>query len=262
MSLVNKESKTVLIIQARMNSQRLPGKVLLPLANTTVLGVLLERVKAAKFIDKVVVATSTDKADDPICLECDRHNVTFFRGSEYDVLSRYFAAASLFEARFVVRICADSPLIDPCALDELCKEFKKKWPKVKYGSNRYEPSYPKGLDIEIFDFEMLRQAALFANEIYEREHVTPFIMKKLRPSQILSLKSDVNNSDIRVTIDEPDDYLLVKQVVDNLGLKKCDTEGVIRFLRENPSLMSVNCSVKQKDCYEIDARQSIQEVEA
>ena len=166
-------TKVVAIIQARMGSTRLPGKVLLELAGRTMLGRVVRRVRLAGLVDEVVVATTNAPADDPIVDECRRLPVACFRGSEHDVVERYHRAAAAYRADVVVRITADCPLIDPEVTDHVIRAFLQHRPD--YASNTLHRTYPRGLDTEVFTAAALARACHEASEPYQRTHVTPYI---------------------------------------------------------------------------------------
>ena len=165
--------RVVAIIQARMGSTRLPKKVLMPIGNVTMLARVVRRVQQATLVDQAVVATTTQSADDLIVAECERLEIPFFRGSEDDVLDRYYQTALNFKADVVVRITSDCPLIEPEIIDEVIESFLHE--KVDYANNFQVRTFPHGLDTEVMAFAALEKAWYEATELYERVHVTPFL---------------------------------------------------------------------------------------
>ncbi len=171
--------KIVAIVQARMGSTRLPGKALKDLHGRTMLARVVRRALRSALIDKLVVATTEKKADDVIVSECDSLGISCFRGSEDDVLDRYYQAARAFSADLIVRITSDCPLIDPEIIDRVVQAFLDNCPD--YASNTIESTYPRGLDVEVFAFDALKKAWCEASMDFQHVHVTPYIY--LHPDQ-------------------------------------------------------------------------------
>ena len=186
-----------------MTSTRLPGKVLLPLGNELVIDHVISRVKSAKKIDKAVIAITTNAEDDVLHKHCLKNNYDVFRGSEDDVLERYFKCALKNKSDRIVRITADCPLIDPMLIDEML-EFHVKG-QYDYVSNTINPTYPDGLDAEIFTFSSLEEAYKKATTRFEREHVTPYI-KANKYIKKVNYKNHKDYSNLRWTLDEHKDY--------------------------------------------------------
>ncbi len=239
--------KTGAIIQARMSSSRLPGKVLKLLSGKTVLEHVVARVSLSKMIDEIAVATSTNSADDPIEEVCKHNSILVYRGSEHDVLSRYYEAAKLFCLDDVVRITCDCPLIDPHVIDETVSFFKTNQYDLvsNCGLNESDNSYPRGLDIEVFSDAVLKKTFKFAREKYQREHVTVYMYEKLN-SFVLS--ANINYSDYRLTLDTPEDFKLIQEIYKELyhGKHNFFLDDIINLFVRNPSLANINNFVKQK----------------
>src|SRR5258706_14523536 len=200
--------KIVAIIQARMGSTRLPGKVLKDLGGDTVLSRVLARVKRAATIGEVIVATSDAAGDDVIVAECKRLNARVFRGDEKDVLQRYYPAAQLFKADVVVRITSDWPLNDPEGTDQTVGEFLKERPD--YASNALERTYPRGLDTEVFTMRALELAWSESSEAYQRAHVTPYMYQNPERFKVLAVKGENDYSGLRWTLDTQEDLDLLR----------------------------------------------------
>jgi glutamate-1-semialdehyde 2,1-aminomutase len=192
-----------------MNSIRFPGKVMQAIYGTPMIGLLLKRLSNAKLIDQIVLATSKDSCNDSLTKYVQELSYTVFRGSEDDVLDRYYHAAKEAEADSVVRITGDCPLIDPVLVDEVITKFLDA--KVDYVSNVSPPTFPDGLDIEVFSFQTLEVAWSKAKTPKEREHVTPFIRESEKFSQV-NFTNDVDCSEKRWTVDEPEDFELVQKI--------------------------------------------------
>lgn len=243
--------KVVAIIQARMGSTRLPGKVLKPLCGRPVLAHVLARVRLCRRLDDIWVATSNHPADDAIANACQHWQVPCFRGSEEDVLDRFYGAARAAEAETVVRITADCPLFDGWLLDDMLRVFTEtNTPviKVDYLSNVLERRYPRGLDAEIFTFTALAQAHREARQPGEREHVTVYIYGHPEIFRLHSYKGPEDWSRYRWTLDTPEDWTLIKAIYQNLYRPEAPftTQQVLNLLRAQPELAQINAAVQQK----------------
>ena len=244
--------KTAAIIQARMGSTRLPGKVMLTVCGQTILGHVVNRVKQAALPDIVLVATTTAAADDVIVEECRRLRTAFFRGSETDVLGRYHGAASSVGADIIVRITSDCPLYDPHLLDLMLSDFfqgfSQQGSKLDYLSNTLKRTFPRGLDTEIFTFAALDRAQCEASLPSEREHVTPYIYHHPELFNLRSYEGPADYSHYRWTLDTPEDWEFVKAVYERLGHggRWFDTREVFELLEREPALAQINAHVQQK----------------
>lgn len=208
------------IIQARMGSSRLPGKVLLDLAGRPVLQHVFERVSAACRIDRVMVATTDRPSDEPVRRFCENFGIDCFAGSEDDVLDRFYRAAlsaGLKKDDGVVRITADCPLTDPEVVSLVVSKFRNTG--ADYVSNVQPPTYPDGLDVEVFKFDALERAWTEASLCSEREHVTPFIRKHPELFKQENVENAQDFSAHRWTLDEPGDYELLKLVFQEMDLQ-------------------------------------------
>jgi glutamate-1-semialdehyde 2,1-aminomutase len=209
--------KTVAIVQARMNSTRFPGKVMLPICGTPMIGLLLQRLAGATLVDQIVLATSEDPRNDLLTKYVQELGYTVFRGSEDDVLDRYYQAAKEVEADLVVRITGDCPLIDPVVVNEVISGFLND--DVDYASNIVPPTYPDGLDTEVFKFQALETAWNDAKTPQEREHVTAFIRESARFSQV-NLSHAKDQSGERWTVDEPEDFEVVQKIFEHFHSRR------------------------------------------
>jgi spore coat polysaccharide biosynthesis protein SpsF len=239
--------KTIAIIQAHMGSSRLPGKVLLEIGGRTMLEHVIERTRQCPSIDEVVVATSTLTSDDVIADRCLRAGVSFYRGSDEDVLDRFTRAARQFAADHYVRITSDCPLLDPEVSEHIIQRYWRALPKVDYASNKIPFTYPPGLDTEIFSREALERAWRQATEAYERAHVTIHIYQHPEQFRLLSVTSDVDRSDWRWTVDTPEDLEFVRQVYARLGtVRRFTWRDVVSLIEREPSLREINRHVVTK----------------
>jgi spore coat polysaccharide biosynthesis protein SpsF len=237
--------KVVAIIQARMGSTRLPGKVLLDLAGASVLSRVLERVRRADSIDEVVVATTDKPSDNVIAQECLRYQIPVFRGQEEDVLDRYYRAAVSAKADVVVRITSDCPLIDREITDKTVQAFLAERPD--YASNCLVRTYPRGLDTEVMTLRALERAWREATQSYERTHVTPYIHENPRKFKLLSVTGEADHSGHRWTLDTPEDLELIRSVYARLNQRnQFSWRDVLDLLQREPELAELNRSVVQK----------------
>ncbi len=237
------------IVQARMGSSRLPGKVLQDLEGETVLARVLNRLRRARLINELLVATTNCAADDEIVQECRRCSVSVCRGDQDDVLDRYFRAAQLAKAEIVVRITSDCPLIDPEITDQTIAAFVEARPD--YASNIIVRTYPRGLDTEVMSFAALGRAWQEARKPYEREHVTPYIYGHPAQFSLLSMTGDADHSSYRWTVDTPEDLEFVRAIYARL---KDNTRflwrDVLDLLDREPWLKELNRFVEQKSLQE------------
>lgn len=202
-------SKTVAIVQARMGSTRLPGKVMKEIGGQTAIGMLLVRLGRSKKIDEIVVATTDSAKDDPFAAHLEKIGARVFRGSEQDVLSRYAEAAKAANAETVVRITGDCPLVDPVLVDQVIEGYEQAG--VDYFSNVLPPMFPDGMDVEVFSAAALEQADHEAKAAREREHVTPYLREHDSFSKA-GFQSDKDRSMLRLTLDEYDDLATLRLV--------------------------------------------------
>ncbi len=237
----------VAIVQARMSSTRLPGKVLAEVAGRPMLWHVVNRVSRARWIKRVIVATSENPADDSIARFCAQEGIACSRGSETDVLDRYYQAAREYSADVVVRITADCPLIDPVVVDRVVQSFFDKG--CDYISNALHYTYPDGLDTEVFSFAALRQAWQEATRASEREHVTPYL--RAGKFRIANVENDVKISrPLRWTVDEPSDLDFVRRVFAAFsGKKDFGMEDVLDYLNMNPTIQELNSSITANQGY-------------
>ncbi|MBM7615378.1 spore coat polysaccharide biosynthesis protein SpsF [Alkaliphilus hydrothermalis] len=243
--------KVVVIIQARMGSTRLPGKVMKQIAGKTVLEHVVDRIRQSKLVNEVVIATTIKDDDLAIVKESERLGVSCFRGSEEDVLSRYYYAAKESNAEIVVRITSDCPLIDPAVLDEMLVKFIGLYERreVDYLSNTLQRTFPRGLDAEIFPFEILEKIFNEAKQDYEREHVTPYIYQNPDQFKLVGFKNHHDYSDYRLTLDTEEDLMVITKIYENLCVddKIVYQDEVIKFMENNPDIKAINESIKQKE---------------
>lgn len=244
--------KVVAVVQARMGATRLPGKVLLPLDCNHVLTHVVRRVTEASSIDAVVIATSTELADDAVEQFGREHDVSVHRGSETNVQQRMFDAATAHDAEIVVRITADCPLIDPATIDTVVSRIRT-GARI-YASNTVQRTFPRGLDVEAFSYEGFERVVSAASTQSEREHVTPYFRENPDEFDIVNVSSDevfddeqfTDRTDLRLTLDEAADYRLLKRVYDEI--EYTDTIPIWSAIThiDERGLAELNEAVRQK----------------
>ncbi len=237
--------RTVAIIQARMGSTRLPGKILKLLAGKPVLQRVVERVYSSNAFDEVVVATSDQAGDDVVAQNVPSFGATVIRGDEVDVLARFGAAASASGADAIMRITADCPLIDPDVLSLMVKRFDTG--DADLVSNCVRRSFPRGLDAEIFSRQMLDLMLEKATSVPHREHVTTFMYDNADQFRILSIENAEDLSSYRLTLDTQEDFELLSRIFDAAqdpdSIRLAD---VVQLIRRNPEWLRINAHVEQK----------------
>lgn len=199
--------RTVALIQARMGSQRLPGKILRVIGALPLYQIVYNRVAASELVDEVVFATTTNERDDIFCDELSRKGIPYYRGSELDVLTRFKEAAETFDASVIVRITCDDPFKDPHIIDQCLLQMRDK--NAEFSSNIIEKTYAEGLDVECMSRHLLNIMSENAQLEYQREHVTPYFYEHKNLYKYCSVVDDVDLSEYRLTLDDPIDLELM-----------------------------------------------------
>ncbi|MBI2358467.1 MAG: glycosyltransferase family protein [Deltaproteobacteria bacterium] len=230
------------IIQARIGSSRLPGKVLRRIDGKPLLGLMLERSAFARGLDQVIVATTDATADNAIARLCDDLGVSCFRGSENDVLDRYYAAATEFCAEAVVRLTSDCPLIDPAVIDHVVAEFNKGGFDYVSNTAPLPSTWPDGMDVEVFSFEALRSAWRQAVKPSDREHVTFYLWKNPTRFRVHRVDCERDLSEYRLTVDYQQDFELVEAVFRALypSNPAFTIDDITAYLDDNPNVKRLN----------------------
>ncbi|OHA67370.1 MAG: hypothetical protein A3C04_01805 [Candidatus Wildermuthbacteria bacterium RIFCSPHIGHO2_02_FULL_45_25] len=236
------------IIQARMTSQRLPGKVLENIEGMPMLWHVVNRVTYAKHVDKVILAIPDNTENDILEKTSEKYAWHYVRGNEENVLMRFYETFKAFPSDVIVRITADCPLIDPQVLDMMLEAHFQG--EVDYTANSNKRTFPRGLDIEIFNADVLKRANTHAQKAYEREHVTPYIYEhpEIFTLQDIEAPKDLQRPDIRLTVDTKEDLLLVREIYKHL-YKEGEiflTKEVINLFIANPYLLKINAMIEQK----------------
>ena len=238
--------RVVGIIQARLGSERLPGKVLRDIAGEPMLVRVVNRTQRAAIIDEVVIATTEAVPDKAIAELCELKDWDCFCGNEYDVLDRYYKAARQYHADAVVRITSDCPLIDPEIIDLTVSQFLENGPP-SYASNTLPSrTFPRGLDVEVMTFEALERAWREDTNSIWREHVTPYIYSNPELFEMLGIKNDKDYSHLRWTVDTPEDLAFVRLVYEHFEHDHFSWHQVISLLEKKPELIDINKFVLQK----------------
>jgi spore coat polysaccharide biosynthesis protein SpsF len=248
-------TEIIAIIQARMSSTRLPGKVLLDLGDRSVLSRMVERVKQSRMVTRVVVATTIDPTDDPIVKLCQDEKIDVFRGSLPDVLDRYYQAAVLYHADIVVRLTGDCPLIDPQLIDQTIQLMIDQ--KADFSCNRLPPpfhrTYPIGLDVEVCSMPALTFAWHVADEKHDREHVLPYLYEVKGRFNVVQLDHTEDLGSLRWTLDTPEDYVLLQEVINRLdGSNEFTWLDVLELFKKDPELAHINQSIKHKSMFDVE----------
>lgn len=233
----------VAITQARFSSSRLPGKVLLELGSATVLDLHLKRVKKSKLINKFIVATTNEAESTEIEKIANRHEFDCFHGDLNDVLDRFYRACASSKPDYVVRITSDCPLIDPTLIDDLISKFLEA--KVDYAANSLVPTLPDGMDAEIFSFSALETAWKEATKKSEREHVTPYI-RDCGKYKTLSVQYPLDYGKYRLTLDTPEDYEVLKKLVDVCG-EDANLEEYVSYLSRHEEILKLNSNYERNE---------------
>jgi spore coat polysaccharide biosynthesis protein SpsF len=240
--------KTVAIIQARMSSIRLPDKIMADIIGKPMLSHVVNRAQQAKHLDLVVVATSVHPQDDLVVTFCRKEGIPYFRGSLDDVLDRYYHAARHYDADVVVRLTADCPLLDPSVIDQIVQVFRSG--QYDYVSNTIQPTYPDGLDTEVFRFDVLEQTWREARLKSEREHVTPYIKKQTALFRLHNVENDQDLSSLRWTVDRPEDLEFVRAVYGYLSkTASFGVNEVLSLIEEHPELPMINAGFERNEGY-------------
>ena len=245
----------VAIVQARVASTRLPGKVLADIEGETMLARVVERAGRASSLDQIAVATTADVDDDPLFALSESKGYVCLRGSTIDVLDRVYRAARKLEADIVVRLTADCPLIAAELIDQTVSAFVHADPPVDFAANRLpdEKSFPVGTDTEVCSIAALEQAWIRAEEPHQREHVMPYLYEEPERFNTLLVKSDTDYSAYRWTVDTAEDLELVRQVYAHFdGRDDFGYQELLDLFAARPELASINLKVEHRSQYDLD----------
>lgn len=237
---------TVIIVQARMSSTRLPGKILMQVLGKPLLAYLVERLRRVRLADQIVIATTTNDSDLPVVALCEQLQLDCVRGPEHDVLARYDLAARAHGADLVVRVTSDCPLLDPAVVDDAIALYREGG--VDYVSNALRPGYPLGMAVEVLPADLLARAAAEASAPEEREHVTPYIYLRPARFRIGHLAGETEYGRERWTVDTPEDFELVRRILEAIypATPAFTLHDVLALLDRHPDWRHINAGVPQK----------------
>jgi spore coat polysaccharide biosynthesis protein SpsF len=247
----------VAIIQARMGSSRLPGKVLREIEGQPMLHRVVVRARHAQTVGRVVVATTTEAGDDPLAAYCQRQGFPVFRGDPYDVLDRYYQAAWTFQAETVVRLTADCPLLDPAEVDRTVRAFQAA--RVDFAANRLPPPWrrttPIGMDTEVVTMAALTRAWQEAEAKYAREHVMPYFYEEPGRFKTLLVDHEPDWGALRLTVDTAEDLELIRRITAHFGGgNDFGMAEVVAYLQQHPELGAINAGIHHKSFRDVDGR--------
>jgi len=241
------------IIQARMGSQRLPGKVLLDLIDgKKIIEFLIDQLKSSNLQQKIV-AIPNDEMDDVLFNFLNSSKISCYRGSTFDVLDRYYNCAKQLSFKHIMRITGDNPLIDPEIVNEAIKQYSNS--DCDYLTNSIDRTFPNGTEVEIFSFNALEIAWKFAQKKSEREHVTPYFYNNPKKFKIHYFKQQKDQSKFRYSIDRNEDYLVVLEILSRIKTRPIKTSDIVELLRNDPKIMKLNSHIIPNEGY----RKSINE---
>lgn len=237
------------ILQARMKSTRLEAKVVASIMGKPLISHIVERVRASKYVNRIILATTRLKDDDELDYLASSMGIMCFRGDETDVLARFYGAAIEFNSRFVLRVCCDNPLADPRIIDELTQRWLEA--SAEYGATSIERTFPLGIDLEVFTFNALQKAFQNAKLDYEREHVTPYIYQhpELFKLFFLGAKGKLKRPELRLTVDTDEDLALTRKIYQHLYRDGniFHLAEVIDLIDKHPELLAINAHIHQKE---------------
>lgn len=235
---------TIVIIQARMGSSRLPGKILKPLGNVDVLTYDIERCRAIKGVSEVIVATSSQSQDHAIAQWCETHHVAYFCGSEDDVLDRYVQCAKMYKPDYVMRVTSDCPFVDY----EMASKMVALMVTEKKDVVLLEGELPRGLAVELISYDALLRIHEIGQEPRHREHVTYYAYEFKEQFETVTYKTPENRQapELRITLDTEEDYALLTEVAKHFNDPLVSSVDVIRFLRQHPEIAKLNAHIEQK----------------
>lgn len=237
--------KAGIITQARMTSTRLPGKILMEAGGKPLLKYHIDRLRWSGI--PIYLATTINKTDDPVAAFGAAENIPVHRGSEDNVLERYYQCAKNNQLEVIVRVTSDCPLVDGTLIKSAVDQYLTLNDPSVYLSNALKRSYPRGFDFEIFSFALLEEAYLKADRLIEREHVTPYInQNRSGKVKFEHIVHDTDNSAIRITVDTPEDFQLIKKLMEEYGASDKNYEEIINIFQNHPHLKEINNHIEQK----------------
>ncbi len=231
--------KIIGVIQARMNSSRLPGKVMLNLLGKPIIHHIYDRLTTCKQLDAVVISTGGYNENKEICDYAKKNNFPLYSGSETDVIDRLYKTALKFDASSIVRITADCPLVDPIIVDKLISEFLKNAEKYDIITNCNIPTFPHGLDVEVYSTKILKKLWNDISELEFRDWFSLYTRKNLK-DRMLNITNNVNLSHLRLTVDYKEDFELIKLIYEEMQSNTFVLDDVLKILKQKPELLDIN----------------------
>ncbi|ALE38963.1 glycosyltransferase family protein [Leptospira interrogans] len=229
--------KVGILIQARMGSTRLPGKIALPFGDTTILGFMLERLKCSKFQENIVVLTTEESIDDKTEEIAKKNGVSVFRGSTNDLIQRYLKAAKQYNLDIIVRLTGDCPLIDSKVMDSMVNFFLYNEGRVEFLTNCFQRTFARGMDVEIFTLSLLEKLDSICRLSYEREHIVPYVEENTEKFKFFEYPNERDDSKYRLTIDTVEDYETLKSCISYFSSKKFSYNDLVQLIEQNPSII-------------------------
>jgi spore coat polysaccharide biosynthesis protein SpsF (cytidylyltransferase family) len=244
-------------IQVRTASTRFPQKVLKKIKGKTILELFIDRVKCCKQIDKIVIATTENTGDDIVVKMAQEMELEWVRGSEMDLLDRFYKCAKLYNPDIIVRVTPDDPFVDPEVLDHGIQIFKEN--DVDFVTNHFEPTFPEGLDVEIYSYRTLQIAWKEAKLASDREHCYPYILKNPNKFKTINFTQNQDNSHLRWTIDHECDFEMTKVIYDHLYDTKPIflQKDILEVLKKHPDIAEMNSEIKRKEGLYISLKQDV-----
>jgi spore coat polysaccharide biosynthesis protein SpsF len=241
--------RKLIIVQARMTSTRLPGKVMKIVCDKPLLEHLIDRLKRVKYADQIVIATTVNETDNIIVELCKKLDISYCRGSEEDVLGRYYEAAVEYGGDVIIRITSDCPVIDPDVVGYLIDFYMKNLKKYDYVTNTLKRTYPRGMDAEIVSFKALKEAHFNAYDPFDREHVTPFIRNRPTQYRLHNIKYSSDLSRYRLTVDTSEDMELIRRIFESLYYRNplFSLKDMLDQMEHTPEWAAINAHIEQKE---------------
>lgn len=237
------------IIQARMGSTRLPGKVLKDLNGKPMIEHIVSRVEKCKTVEDILIATTTCRSDDKLEQWCINHRIKCFRGNENNVLKRYYDAATWIKADIIIRITADDPFKDPRIIDEVVNQLVDN--DLDFSFNNFPPTFPEGLDVEVFTYKAIRKVMECNTSDFEKEHVTQYFYHNPKDFKMRNYSYLRDLSDIRLTVDSKEDFILAEEIYKRLAPddEMFYLEDILKLISEHPNIKKINQNVKRSALY-------------
>lgn len=241
--------KTAIITQARMGSSRLPAKILKTCAGKPLLDYHIARLQKAQM--PIYLATTTAEQDDVLEQYAIAHQLPYYRGSENDVLARFYECATQYGIEVVVRVTSDCPLIDGALLQQMVADFVALQDKKAYLSNGMVRTFPRGFDMEVFHYEALQTAYQNAQTASQREHVTPYIYQNPQLFKLHHFTQSTDKSNYRITLDTPEDYELIRILIEDYAADQLNHSEITQILDEHRELVAINAAIEQKKVWKM-----------